>query len=77
MRYMLDNICIHMMKHTPKCYEKNLVKLITFLLLINVLSFDDAAAMEYGIIRADMQKKVLPIGQMNRLMWHTQGHAIL
>jgi len=49
-------------------YEKNRLKLITFLSLVNVLPFDDTAAMEYGIIRADLQKKGMPIGQMDMLI---------
>jgi len=41
---------------------------MAFLLLVNVLPFDDVAAMEYGIIRTDLQKKGMPIGQMDMLI---------
>jgi len=49
-------------------YDKNRAKLISFLPLINVLSFDDIAAVEYGIIRADLQKKGKVIGQLDMLI---------
>jgi len=49
-------------------YEKNRTKLISFLPLVDVLSFDDIAAVEYGIIRADLQKKGTIIGQLDMLI---------
>ena len=49
-------------------YDKNRAKLISFLPLVNVLSFDDIAAVEYGIIRADLQNKGAVIGQLDMLI---------
>ena len=49
-------------------YEKNRIKLISFLPLVDVLSFDDIAAVDYGIIRADLQKKGMVIGQLDMLI---------
>jgi len=49
-------------------YEKNRAKLISFLPLIEVLSFDDIAAVEYGIIRTDLQKRGIPIGSLDMLI---------
>jgi len=54
-------------------YDKNRTKLISFLPLVNVLSFDDTAAVEYGIIRANLQKKGTPIGQLDMLI---AAHAL-
>ena len=54
-------------------YDKNRAKLISFLPLVNVLSFDDTAAVEYGIIRANLQKKGTPIGQLDMLI---AAHAL-
>jgi len=49
-------------------YEKNRAKLISFLPLVEVLSFDASAALEYGMIRAKMQKKGTLIGQLDMLI---------
>ena len=49
-------------------YEKNRVKLISFLSLVDVLPYDEIAAIEYGIIRADLQKKGKLIGQLDMLI---------
>jgi len=54
-------------------YDKNRAKLLSFLPLVNVLSFDDTAAVEYGITRAKLQKKGTPIGQMDMLI---AAHAL-
>ena len=51
-----------------KAYEKNRAKLISFLTLVDILSFDNVAAVEYGIIRADLQKKGSVIGQLDMLI---------
>jgi len=51
-----------------KSYEKNRAKLISFLPLIEVLPFDDMAAVEYGIIRTDLQKRGMPIGPLDMLI---------
>jgi len=49
-------------------YEKNRAKLISFLPLVEVLSFDASAALEYGMIRAKMQKIGTLIGQLDMLI---------
>ena len=49
-------------------YEKNRIKLISFLPLVDVLSFDDRAAVDYGFIRADLQKKGMAIGPLDMLI---------
>ena len=51
-----------------QAYEKNRVKLISFLQLIDVLPFDDTAAVDYGIIRANLQKKGAVIGPLDMLI---------
>jgi len=51
-----------------KSYDKNRAKLISFLPLIEVLPFDDMAAVEYGIIRTDLQKRGIPIGPLDMLI---------
>lgn len=48
--------------------EKNTVSLMKFLSIVDVLSFDSGAAIEYGKIRADLRKKGLPIGNMDMLI---------
>lgn len=49
-------------------YEKNRATLISFLPLVDVLPFDDLAAVEYGIVRADLQKRGMLIGQLDMLI---------
>jgi len=49
-------------------YEKNRAKLISFLSLVELLSFDGAAAIAYGSICTDLRKKQTPIGQMDMLI---------
>jgi len=49
-------------------YEKNRAKLLLFLPLVDVLPFDAAAAVEYGMIRADLQKKGMVIGSLDMLI---------
>jgi tRNA(fMet)-specific endonuclease VapC len=51
-----------------QAYEKNRVKLISFLPLVDILSFDDRAAVDYGFIRADLQKKGMVIGPLDMLI---------
>ena len=52
--------------------EKNTVALIQFLSILDVLSFNDLAAVEYGKICAYLQKRGTPIGTMDMLI---AGHA--
>ena len=51
-----------------RAYEKNRAKLISFLPLVEVLPFDDIAAVEYGIIRTDLQTKGMVIGSLDMLI---------
>ena len=48
--------------------DKNKAALTLFLSGITVLPFDDAAAMEYGRIRADLEQKGTPIGPNDMLI---------
>ncbi|MCM1024055.1 MAG: type II toxin-antitoxin system VapC family toxin [Prevotella sp.] len=48
--------------------ERNAVALLKFLAVTDVLPFDNAAAAEYGKIRADLRKKGTPIGAMDMLI---------
>jgi len=48
--------------------EKNNTNLINFLIGLDNLEFDSAAAVEYGRIRALLRKKGTPIGQMDMLI---------
>lgn len=48
--------------------EKNAMALLQFLSIMSVLPFDDLAAVEYGKICADLQKKGTPIGTMDMLI---------
>ena len=57
----------------PSLYpERNRAALLQFLSILDVLPFDDDAAMEYGSICADLQRKGTPIGTMDMLI---AGHA--
>ena len=53
--------------------EKNHQALNEFILPLEVADFDGKAAEEYGIIRADLEKKGKPIGSMDMLIG---AHAI-
>lgn len=48
--------------------ERNTVALSQFLVPLNVLPFDDTAAVEYGRICAFLQRKGTPIGTMDILI---------
>ena len=48
--------------------EKNAAALLQFLSILSVLDFDDMAAVEYGRICADLQRKGTPIGTMDMLI---------
>lgn len=52
--------------------EKNAVALMQFLSVLDILPFDNLAAVEYGKICADLQKRGVPIGTMDMLI---AGHA--
>ena len=51
-----------------KNVEKNLISLMKFLSIVDVLSFDSGASIEYGKICADLRKKGTPIGTMDMLI---------
>ena len=53
--------------------EQNRQALRKFLLPILVLPFDDAAAVQYGIVRADLAKKGKTIGPLDMLL---AAHAL-
>ncbi len=48
--------------------EKNTIALNQFLSIIEILPFDDDAAIEYGGIRASLRRKGTPIGTMDMLI---------
>jgi len=48
--------------------EKNNTNLTNFLIGFTILDFDSGAAVEYGILRADLQKKGKTIGQLDMLI---------
>ncbi|MCM1120940.1 MAG: type II toxin-antitoxin system VapC family toxin [bacterium] len=52
--------------------EKNRLALSLFLSPITILAFDSYAAEEYGRVRAELEKKGMPIGPMDMLI---AGHA--
>ncbi len=48
--------------------EKNKIALIEFLSIFNILPFDDTDAVEFGIIKTDLEKKGKIIGPMDLLI---------
>lgn len=48
--------------------EKNRIALTMFLSEIQIVSFDASAAQSYGAVKADLQKRGLPIGPMDTLI---------
>ena len=48
--------------------EKNELALIKFLSILTILPFDDAAAIEFGKISVDLQRRGTPIGTMDMLI---------
>lgn len=53
--------------------EQNALALAAFLAPIGVEAFDDAAAATYGALRADLERKGTPIGNMDLLI---AAHAL-
>ena len=49
-------------------YDKNRAKIVSFLTLVDILPFDGAAAIEYGVIYADLTQKRAQIGKMDALV---------
>ena len=57
--------------------EKNSNALTQFLAIMNVLPFDEKSASQYGMIRADLQRKGTLIGQMDMLIAaHAKAHRL-
>lgn len=48
--------------------EKNMAALLQFVSLLDIIPFDDDAALEYGKICAELHKKGTPIGTMDMLI---------
>jgi tRNA(fMet)-specific endonuclease VapC len=48
--------------------EKNLSALTQFIIPLEVLDFDYKATIEYGLIRAELEKKGTPIGPLDTLI---------
>ena len=48
--------------------EKNQLALNQFLLPLEIMDFDMNAALEYGVIRADLEQKGTPIGPLDTLI---------
>jgi tRNA(fMet)-specific endonuclease VapC len=47
---------------------RNRLALLSFLIPLEVLPFDEAAAVEYGAVRADLEARGMPIGAMDLLI---------
>lgn len=54
--------------HKSQHQQKNKIALFEFTTPLDVLSFDDEAANDYGFIRADLEKKGLPIGSLDLMI---------
>jgi tRNA(fMet)-specific endonuclease VapC len=63
MEYLLDtNICIYIIKKKPaEVFEK-------FLTPIEIIDYGYEATLEYGKIRAELEKKGTPIGPLDMLI---------
>ena len=80
MQHDPDEICISSITYAELMYgvwksqakEKNELAVSLFLSPITIIDFDDSAAREYGMIRAELEKKGTPIGPMDMLI---AGHA--
>jgi len=58
--------------------EKNADALTQFLSIIEILPFDSKAASQYGLIRADLQRKGTLIGQMDLLIAaHAKANGLI
>lgn len=76
MQHKPNDICISSITYAEllhgveksKAKEKNRIALTMFLSEIQIVSFDVLAAQSYGMIKADLQKKGLPIGPMDTLI---------
>ncbi len=76
-----ENVCISSVTYAELVHgveksvavEKNRIALSLLLSNIEIVSFDVNAANEYGVIRADLEKKGTPIGPLDMMI---AGHAI-
>ena len=59
--------------HKSVQFKKNLAALEKFTMPIDVLSYDSKAAFLYGELRAELEKKGTPIGQLDTMI---AAHAI-
>jgi tRNA(fMet)-specific endonuclease VapC len=53
--------------------EKNKIALIEFLSIFNIIPFDDTDAVEFGMIKTDLEKKGKLIGPMDLLIASQAG----
>lgn len=75
-----DEICISSITYAELMHgveksqarERNRVAITMFLSAITILEFNNYAAEEYGKIRAELERKGMPIGPMDMLI---AGHA--
>ena len=78
---MEDGLCISSitlaeLKHgafASAAVERNSIALNQFLSIIDILDYDDQAAIEYGKIAAGLKRKGMPIGIMDALI---ASHAL-
>ena len=75
-----DDLCISSITYgelmhgveKSQAVERNRAAITLFLSPISILPFDNSAAEEYGKVRAELERKGMPIGQMDMLI---AGHA--
>ena len=71
-----NEVCISSVTYAELSYgveksvqkERNRLALSLLLSNIDIVSFDDVAADEYGIIRSDLEKKGTPIGPLDTMI---------
>ena len=76
-----NDLCISSITYAELVYgvqkssqpERNMTALVKFLSSIQVVDFDAAVAFSYGQIRADLERKGTPIGNMDMLI---AAHAL-
>ena len=75
-----DDLCISSITYgelmhgveKSQAVERNRAAITLFLSPISILPFDNSAAEEYGKVRAELERKGMPIGPMDMLI---AGHA--
>ena len=76
MKHDPDDICISAITYAELAHgveksqarEKNRIALTVFLSEIQIVPFDDFAAQAYGVIKADLQNKGMPMGPLDTLI---------